>query len=47
MEVPEAIKVAVQGVQVTVEHVAGTAAARVVIGWAEPIRVATELVNSV
>ncbi len=47
MEVPEAIKVAVQGIEMAVEHIAGATAAGMVIGCAEPVGVAAELVNGV
>ncbi len=47
MEIPEAIKVAIQSIQMTVEHVTGTAAAGMVISQAEPVGVAAELMNGV
>lgn len=47
VEVPEAIEVAVQSIKMTVEHIAGAAAARMLIGCAEAVGVAAELMNGI
>ncbi len=47
MEIPEAIEVSVQSIQMTVKHIAGAAAAGMLIGCAEAVGVAAELMNGV
>ncbi len=47
MEVPEAIKVAVQSIEMTVKHVTGATTAGMVISCAEPVGVTAKLMDGV